>query len=247
MDLWGFETRTDLPGSGAGLFVETPAAPPAAKPAATSGLASLATGGLLAAFTAFVGADAAKSQARTMANAQVEQSRIFADARKAEAQELGHTRRWEAMVFADAKETDAKERTEARIFEARAISETRIAEARLGSETRITEAQERGDTIKHLSDNEVKVSRHENRTAWIMSLANSKDSQMLARVMKEMNSEKLDTKLGIAFKDADVRLAEIRSQERTAEGEHKVQTREIDARIAEAHRPESAGSDGLLA
>lgn len=206
--------------------------------AIAGGAVGLVTGGLLGGLLG--GSD-------PMAEARKVEARERADAQKFEAKEQAQTRKFEAQKYAEAKEVEAKERSEARQVEAKESAEARRVEAKEGADARRTVAIERADTAKHLSDNELREEKDQNLTARFAIMTNSKD--FIFKVMSDASekSEYFDTKVRIAFKDAEVRLAQIRSDEKIEQGNNKVDERELDVRAIEALRGGSVGTDGMFA
>lgn len=116
-------------------------------------------------------------------------------------------------------------------------------QARENADARRTEAMYRHDAIVTESNNRLDAVRDQNMTMRFGIMANSNDNRMQMMTMSTVATEALDTRQAIAFKDADIRLAEIRSNERVSMRQAKVDERELDVRAIEAT---SVGTSGLF-
>lgn len=168
--------------------------------------------------------DAKTEQAKTAAEAAVKTAEIQADAKKTEAQQISEARQVEAKANAEARKTEAVERNDARR----------------------TEAEFRHDATVHESNNQLRETQIGNQTQQMAIMTNSKDFQFQVLAWMTQQLESLDVKEAIAFKDADIRAHQIRSEERVEKGKIKVDEHEVDARIAEAKKDETVSTGSFL-
>lgn len=234
MDFWGFEAKPDLPGSQFALQLAGPAAGPqlpASKPVVTSSPAGAVGGGGFPIDGALMGAgmlaglfmttEASKNNADAARDATIGAANAQKDARISEARILGDTKSEEARLITNAG----------------------IAQARAAADARIAEANAQADTANHLSDNELRALENRNQGTQLQMTARSHDLLMETAALGNALQAQSESTAQIIGTNAALRAKEIKSDETKAEGEQKVALREIDARIAEARRPESVETD----
>lgn len=219
MEFWGFDRKLDSPGMKLGLH-----GPAGAGGAGGGDLAKTGIVAGAALLGTYMMTEASKENAKTAKDAAIGIATAQGDAKVGEARAIADARKAEALAFADARKTEAVERTDARR----------------------SEAMERTDALTHISNNQLSAVRDNNQTAQFAIQAGSRDFLAEVTHMTTIATAALETKEQIAKKDAEVRVAEIKSHERTAEGEQRVALREVDARIAEANRPDSVGTDNFI-
>lgn len=164
--------------------------------------------------------DGATEQAEAARDAQVGSAQAAANARTAEAQAMAEARRYEADQMLEARRIESEDR----------------------AETRQMEAQLRYDGMVVDSNNRLRETSMQNQTMRFGIMKNSQDFQFQILSWLTVQLEGLDTKTQIAFKDAEVRLAQISSDTRIQEKELELDGRELDLREAEMRRPQEVSA-----